>query len=137
MPLEEILTFLDTHLLVLKDIVLYPHLLAFLVKACELDSLGVVQSFSVDQNVLNLTLQWEEDQEFIISKALQITWIQVVCAQAFGNQWYRGRANVAFPFFYNLWEPFSLNVQLLCSAITITTCMLLNVCLINFITGCI
>lgn len=51
--------------------------------------------------------------------------------------WYGERYNVTFPFFYNLCEPFSLNVQLLCSVITITTCMLSDVCLINFITGCV
>lgn len=67
MPLEEILIFLDTCLLVLKDIAPYPNLLAFLVKTCELDSLGVVQSFSIDQTVLNLTLQ---GSDFIISKHL-------------------------------------------------------------------
>lgn len=138
MPLEEILIFLDTHCV--KRHCPIPQ---FTCLSCEdmwtwrpwcgaklLHRPKCTESDSPGVRFYNL-------QEFIISKALQITWIQVVCTQAFGNQWYRGRANVASPFFYNLCEPFSLNVQLLCSAITITTRMLLNVCLINFITGCI
>lgn len=60
-------TYFLRHTRVLKDIAPYPNLLAFLVKTCELDGLGVVQSFSIDQNVLNLTLQ---GSDFIISKNL-------------------------------------------------------------------
>lgn len=40
---------LDTQVLWLKDMVLYTNLLALLVEAFELDSLGVVKSFSIDQ----------------------------------------------------------------------------------------
>lgn len=40
---------------------------------------------------------------------------------------------MTFPFFYNLCGSFNLNVQLLCSHITVATYMLLNVFLNNFI----
>lgn len=62
---------------------------------------------------------------------------QVVCRWSFGYQWHRGRNNVTFSFSYNLWESFNLNVQSLCSAVTIPTYVLLNVFLNNLITSCV
>lgn len=62
---------------------------------------------------------------------------QVVCRWSFGHQWHRGRDNVTFSFSYNLCELFNLNVQSLCSTVTIPTYVLLNVFLNNFITGCV
>lgn len=110
-----------------------------LVKAFELETIGHVAKLHHIPDLL--TWQWElvrgACRNLKVQKALQMIQIEVVYRQAFGNQWYRGRNNVTFPFSCNLCEPFSLNVQLLCSAITITTCMLLNVCPINFIIGCI
>lgn len=63
--------------------------------------------------------------------------IQVVCRWSCGLQWPSRRDNVTFSLFYNSWGSFNLNVQSLCNTITITTCMLLNVFLNNFITGCV
>lgn len=126
--------------LLLKDIVLYTHLLALLVRHLNLRSL--LQSFPsikstepgsprrsgggrVGGGDRNLRLFEKSSPDDLNTGGLHIG----IC--------YGEKYNVLFPFFYNLCEPFSLNVQLLCSVITITTCMLSDVCLINFITGCV
>lgn len=134
MPLDGIF-FLYT--LLLKDIVLYTHLLALLVRHLNLRSLVCCKASHLSK-VPNLALQGEGGGA--------VRNLQLFEKSSPGDSntgglhigiWYGERYSVTFPFFYNLCEPFSLNVQLLCSVITITTCMLSDVCLINFITGCV
>lgn len=124
--------------LLLKDIILYTHLLTLLVRHLNLRSLVCCKASHLSK-VPNLALSGEGRQGSV--RNLQLFEKSSPDESNTGGLhigiWYGERYNMTFPFFYNLCEPFSLNVQLLCSVITVTTCMLSDVCLINFITGCI